>query len=622
MTSFPRQPQCVCTDLPQQQRLRWLAPSVGLSLAMGLMLVGCKPETRVPPAPESAPESALASLPATAPSPVASAPEPARAAAPPVPTLPPAASTAVLRQMTAPIALYPDKLVAQVLAATQFPDQVTAAERWLGQNPGLIGRPLVQAVSAQAWDPAIKSLTEFPNVLAQLASNLPWTRALGSAYAQSPSDVLAAIQSLRQVATQSGQLKSGEQISVRTEPAEIAQGQAPEPAIIVIEPTQPRTVYVPQYDPQALLREALPGDAGHAALGNGAIAFGSGVVVGRWLIDSWGWQPWDMRWRGHGHRPGSHYDRPGPPRPPLPPYPGPDQPRPPAPIALNVKPPPPAPVHPGTSVQMQVQVPPPPGQRPPPNVNVNARPPVRSNDRPIYRLPGEEVPSAPAGMPLGTQPTQFGQPGQASQPGHAHGSTGMVGNGNGAAGHSQTPKPPHLQPGGDPILRPNGAVPVQPPHPAQPPQAIPAPAAGHPSGRSDAGNWRMAPPGTQQAANRPDLSPPVQTKPAPIDSRGELGRNEVRSDGRSDARQVGRSDTGRYSNRQPEFAPPVGGPHQPGRFDGNRGDSGRFSASQGASLQQAPRNMAPPAHQAPRAAQPPLGQPARMGRPGHEEFRR
>jgi hypothetical protein len=69
MTSFPRQPQCVCTDLPQQQRLRWLAPSVGLSLAMGLMLVGCKPETRVPPAPESAPESALASLPATAPSP-------------------------------------------------------------------------------------------------------------------------------------------------------------------------------------------------------------------------------------------------------------------------------------------------------------------------------------------------------------------------------------------------------------------------------------------------------------------------------------------------------------------------------------------------------------------------
>ena len=296
---------------------------------------------------------------------------------------------------------------------------------------------------------------------------------------------------------------------------------------------------MPQYDPQALLREALPGDAGHAALGNGAIAFGSGVVVGRWLIDSWGWQPWDMRWRGHGQRPGSHYDR--PPRPPLPPYPGPDQPRPPAPIALNVKPPTPAPVPPGTSVQ----VPPPQGQRPPPNFNVNAHPPMRSNDRPMYRLPGEEVPSAPAGMPLGTQPTQFGQPGQASQPGHAHGSTGMVGNGNGndndngAAGHSQTPKPPHLQPGGDPILRPNGAVPVQPPHPAQPPQAIPAPAAGHPSGRSDAGNWRMAPPGTQQAANRPDLSPPMQTKPAPIDSRGELAGGETLRDVRTRLHRAG-----------------------------------------------------------------------------------
>ena len=594
-TAPPRKPR------PSDAKLAWPANwlpaptthglGLGLGLAMALLLGGCKPETSTPLPPVPPPAPPTTSTPA--PSPVASA-----TAAAPAPAPEPAASTAVLRQMTAPIALYPDKLVAQVLAATQFPDQVTAAERWLGQNPGLTGRPLVQAVSAQPWDPSVKSLTEFPNVLSQLASNLPWTRALGSAYAQSPADVLAAIQSLRQVATQSGQLKSGEQINVRSEPAQATSGQ-PEPAVIVIEPTQPRTVYVPQYDPRELFREALPADAGLAPvptsphLGD-AIAFGSGVVVGRWLIDDWGWQPWDMRWHGHWHRPGSYFggqhdhDRPHPP-----PHPPEGGQRPPAPAPLPIRPPAPAPAPLPTAPGASLQMPPPAGTRP---VQVKPPAPVHASDRPMYRLPGEEPPSPPPtqtpggepprpehavkpGMPIGQQPAS--PIGVAPGGGHAPTPPGVTGN-PGDRGAVFRPNPPQAQP--QPM--PPGTGPAAPAPSVDTPQPV---------SRGDAGQWRMAPPqGAQPTHNgqpsRPSFTPHAEQAP---------GRFEP-----------SRPDAGRISTRQPDFGQPV--PQAP-----------KAPAQINRQPMQAPREATSPRplQTAPREAGT-MTKPARMGPGGRDDFQR
>ena len=99
-----------------------------------------------------------------------------------------------LDSLVAPIALYPDALVAQVLAAATLPDQVAFAEDWLQQNSNLTGSALTQAVNQQSWDPSVKALTQFPSVLNDLAKNLSWTSSLGQAYVNQQSDVMAAVQ--------------------------------------------------------------------------------------------------------------------------------------------------------------------------------------------------------------------------------------------------------------------------------------------------------------------------------------------------------------------------------------------------------------------------------------------
>lgn len=185
-------------------------------------------------------------------------------------------SADALYQMVAPIALYPDKLVAQVLAGATYPDQVTAAETWLGQNPSLKAAALTDAVDQQPWDPSIKSLTAFPNVLEQMASNLPWTVALGKAYYNDPTDVMNAIQVMRSRATKAGTLKSSPHLRVATvtaappsppPPADLQQpvvmysGPAvvvPPPAYISIEPADVQAVYVPRYDPQVVYGTPVP----------------------------------------------------------------------------------------------------------------------------------------------------------------------------------------------------------------------------------------------------------------------------------------------------------------------------------------------------------------------------
>src|SRR5579859_6396206 len=113
-----------------------------------------------------------------------------------------------LQQLVAPIALYPDALVAQVLAAATYPDQVVEADRWVQENKSLQGKQLADAVNRQPWDSSVKALTEFPSVLANMDKNLSWTSSLGEAYMNQQQDVMNAVQVMRQRAQQSGNLNS------------------------------------------------------------------------------------------------------------------------------------------------------------------------------------------------------------------------------------------------------------------------------------------------------------------------------------------------------------------------------------------------------------------------------
>src|SRR5246500_3325923 len=143
-----------------------------------------------------------------------------------------------LQQLVAPIALYPDALVAQVLAASTYPTQIVEAERWMQRHSNLKGEELAKEVDKQDWDPSIKALAQFPSVLENMDKNLSWTSSLGEAYADGPEDVTNAVQEMRQQAQKAGHLNSNEQQQVTT------QGNT-----IVIEPASPDVVYVPAYDP-------------------------------------------------------------------------------------------------------------------------------------------------------------------------------------------------------------------------------------------------------------------------------------------------------------------------------------------------------------------------------------
>jgi hypothetical protein len=238
----------------------------------------------------------------------------------------PAATYAVptadqLYQLVAPIALFPDNLLAQVLAGSTFPDQITAAQQWLQQNSSLRGTALAEAVNEQSWDPSVKGLTQFPDVLSQMASNLSWTSALGDAYFNIPQSVMNAVQVMRQRAQQSGNLKTTAQqtVSVQNQapasapPAEASSGAPqvtvvqPPPQTIVIQPAQPDVVYVPTYNPTVVYGAPVPVYPGYvyptystgAMVATGLISFGLGVAVGAAMSGGccgWGWNSWGCGW--------------------------------------------------------------------------------------------------------------------------------------------------------------------------------------------------------------------------------------------------------------------------------------------------------------------------------------
>jgi uncharacterized membrane protein YgcG len=150
-----------------------------------------------------------------------------------------------VEQLVAPIALYPDALVAQVLMASTYPLEVVQAARWSKANPKVTGKALEDAMQKQSWDPSVKSLTATPQVLAMMNEKLDWTQQLGDAFLASEKDVLDGVQRLRKKALDAGNLKTGKEQTVTTE-------QEGSTTIIKIEPANPTVVYVPVYDPMVI----------------------------------------------------------------------------------------------------------------------------------------------------------------------------------------------------------------------------------------------------------------------------------------------------------------------------------------------------------------------------------
>ena len=203
-----------------------------------------------------------------------------------------APTAAELQQLVAPIALYPDALVAQILAAATYPEQIVEADRWMQQHGGLSGQQLAEEVDKEAWDPSVKALTAFPSVLANMDKNLSWTSSLGDAYVNHEPDVMSAIQDMRRRAQAAGNLKTTSQTKVTQE------GQT-----IVVEPASPEVVYVPQYDPWVVYGPpvvAWPGWYWYPGLfvAGPGIAFAA-FDVGFFGGFGWGFDRWGCDWHRH-----------------------------------------------------------------------------------------------------------------------------------------------------------------------------------------------------------------------------------------------------------------------------------------------------------------------------------
>ena len=197
-----------------------------------------------------------------------------------------------LQRLVAPIALYPDSLVAQILAAATFPEQVVEADRWVQANPDLKGDALGRAVDQQPWDPSVKALTAFPSVLGNMDKNLSWASSLGDAYFNQQGDVMDAVQVMRRRAQAAGDLKTTSQQNVST------QGST-----IEVEPSDPQTVYVPAYDPWLAYGEpidAWPGWYPYPGIwfGGPFLSWGGGFGIGWYGGFGWGWNHWGFNWGG------------------------------------------------------------------------------------------------------------------------------------------------------------------------------------------------------------------------------------------------------------------------------------------------------------------------------------
>jgi hypothetical protein len=201
-----------------------------------------------------------------------------------------------LQQLVAPIALYPDTLVAQILTASTYPAQVADADRWRRAQGYASSEQIAAGADAQPWDPSVKALTAFPQVLAQMNYNLQWTTELGNAYYNQPQDVLEAVQGMRQRAQAAGNLRSTPQEAVNYD-----QGN------IVLAPVNPEVVYVPVYNPWAVYGQPIspyPGFSLLGALGSFigssfgplAVRFGLGIATTAFMHTPFGLLAWGLDW--------------------------------------------------------------------------------------------------------------------------------------------------------------------------------------------------------------------------------------------------------------------------------------------------------------------------------------
>ena len=193
-----------------------------------------------------------------------------------------------LDSLVAPIALYPDPLLAQVLAASTYPLEIIQLQQWLEKNKNLKDKALADAVAKQPWDPSVQALAALPEAVNRLANDIGWTTDLGNAFLAQQTEVMDAVQRMRQKAQSKGNLKTTEQQKVETQVIESKQ-------VIVIEPANPQVVYVPTYDPVVIYGPPVypyppiyypPAWYYPAGM---AISFGFGVMMGAFWSGGWGW---------------------------------------------------------------------------------------------------------------------------------------------------------------------------------------------------------------------------------------------------------------------------------------------------------------------------------------------
>lgn len=193
-----------------------------------------------------------------------------------------------LDSLVAPIALYPDPLLAQTLAASTYPLEIMELQQWLEKNKNLKDKALADAVAKQPWDPSVQALAALPEVVKRLADDIQWTDDLGNAFLAQESDVMAAVQRMRKKAQGKGNLKSTSQQKVESKTID-------NQSVIVIEQANPQVVYVPSYDPVMVYGAPIypyppiyyP-PPGYYAAGM-AISFGVGMAMGAFWSGGWGW---------------------------------------------------------------------------------------------------------------------------------------------------------------------------------------------------------------------------------------------------------------------------------------------------------------------------------------------
>src|SRR5687768_6878940 len=217
------------------------------------------------------------------------------------PASPQALKPEELEQVVAPIALYPDSLLAQVLMASTYPLEVVQADRWVKQNPSQKDSP--DALNKLTWDASVKSLVNFPQVLTMMSEKLDWTVKLGDAFIADQKAIMDAVQRLRGKAYANGNLKSSQEQTVKVEAAPATApadgGAAPPPQVVVIESSSPSVVYVPTYNPTVVYGgwpyPSYPPyyytPPGYVA-GTALLSFGVGVAVGAAWGHAWGGCNW------------------------------------------------------------------------------------------------------------------------------------------------------------------------------------------------------------------------------------------------------------------------------------------------------------------------------------------